>query len=34
MTDNMWLNAFCAFIVGAPMFYMAWWFLNLCGKEK
>jgi hypothetical protein len=33
MTDNTTLNIICAFIVGVPMFYMAWWFLNQCGKD-
>lgn len=32
MTDCMTLNIICAFIVGVPMFYMAWHFLNL-GKK-
>jgi hypothetical protein len=29
MTDNMTLNIICAFIVGVPMFYVAWRFLKL-----
>ncbi len=33
MTDNMLLNVVCAFIVGAPMFYIAWWFLQLTKKD-
>jgi hypothetical protein len=29
MTDNTTLNIICAFIVGVPMFYVAWRFLKL-----
>jgi hypothetical protein len=34
MTDNTTLNIICAFIVGVPMFYMAWWFLQLGKGDK
>jgi hypothetical protein len=33
MTGNMTLNIICAIIAGAPMFYIAWWFLQLT-KDK
>jgi hypothetical protein len=33
MTDNTLLNILCAIIAGAPMFYMAWWFLQLTKKD-
>ena len=33
MTDNLTLNVICAIIAGLPMFYMAWWFLQLAKKD-
>lgn len=34
MTDYPVVNIICAFIVGVPMFYIAWWFLYRCGKDN
>jgi len=33
MTDNMTLNIICAFIVGVPMFYVAWRILKLIDQK-
>ena len=33
MTDSLILNIICAIIAGAPLFYIAWWFLQLTKKD-
>jgi len=34
MTNDPFLNYICAIIVGVPMFYMAWWFIQLTKDKK